>query len=43
MQPATMTRAETAHEVFKHKSFVRFQFAKFLAVIAMQMQSVAVG
>lgn len=38
-----MTRASTAHEVFKHKSFVRFQFAKFLAVIAMQMQSVAVG
>lgn len=34
---------QQAHEVFKHKSFVRFQFAKFLAVIAMQMQSVAVG
>ncbi len=38
-----MTRAGTAHEVFKHKSFVRFQSAKFLAVLAMQMQSVAVG
>ncbi len=34
---------ESAHEVFKHGDFVRFQTARFFSVIAMQMQAVAVG
>jgi MFS family permease len=32
-----------AHEVFRHAGFVRYQLGRFLSVLGMQMQSVAVG
>lgn len=32
-----------AHEVFRHPNFLRYQAARFLSVIAIQMQAVAIG